>query len=172
MTTAVDPTDVLPDDLLAPIQERFRTVMANVASPVSVVTTADSSGVHGTTVSAFMSLSMNPPLIAVALDNSSTLLSHLAVGRSFGVNVLDAQQHGLAARFARKGRHKFLDVAWRFSAGQPRLDAAHGWLACSVDRLVDGGDHTLVVGLVTEAEAAFGSPLTYYHRTFGTHQPH
>ena len=70
------------------LTEHFREVMAGVATPVTVVTAMSDGPPHGTTVSAFASLSMNPPMVLVSLDRGSELLSLIQESRRFGVNVL------------------------------------------------------------------------------------
>ena len=124
---------------------------------------------HGTTVSAFSSLSLEPPLIMVALDRGSDLLAIVRVARRFGVNLLSHLQDDLALRFAQKGREKFEGVPWRADRGVPHLVDASGWLACELHELVDGGDHEIAVGLVVAAEPIAGAPLVYHNRQFGTH---
>jgi flavin reductase (DIM6/NTAB) family NADH-FMN oxidoreductase RutF len=149
--------------------ERFRNAMASVCAPVTVVTAVDAGRPHGTTVSAFSSLSLEPPLIMVSLDQSSDLLAIVRESRSFGVNLLSHFQHELALRFARKGQDKFSDVRWRMENGLPRLAGVSGWLACDVHELVEAGDHVVAIGLVLAAEPASGAPLVYHDRQFGTH---
>lgn len=151
------------------LQESFKEVMSNVCTPVSVVTTVVDGRAHGTTVSAFASLSMSPPMVLVALDERSDLLTTVQRTRRFGVNVLASEQAGLASKFASKGADKFDGVAWAENDGLPRLNGAHGWLACEVIDLITGGDHVVVIGSVIVAEATDSSPLTYYQRGFGTH---
>jgi flavin reductase (DIM6/NTAB) family NADH-FMN oxidoreductase RutF len=155
--------------LTSPLTEVFREVMAGVCTPVAVVTTITGGRPLGTTVSAFASLSMAPPMVVVSLDRRSDLLAALAEGTPFGVNVLGSSQAALAGAFGRKGVDKFAGVAWHPDSGAPRLDGSPGWLACVVSRLVDGGDHVLVLGEVREAATDPGPPLTYHARTFGTH---
>ena len=121
--------------------EAFRKVMAGVATPVSVVTAFRDGSPHGTTVSAFASLSMSPPMLLVALDRRSDLLARLAPGLRFGVNVLGAHQAALAAAFARRGADRF-----------------------------DGGDHVVVLGDVVHAASSAAPPLVHHARTFGTHR--
>jgi flavin reductase (DIM6/NTAB) family NADH-FMN oxidoreductase RutF len=149
--------------------DAFREVMAGVATPVSVVTALRDGVPHGTTVSAFSSLSMSPPMLLVALDRRSDLLGRLEGGQPFGVNVLGAHQAGVAAAFARKGADRFDGVEWTEDSGAPRLAGSPGWLACTVARLVDGGDHVVVLGDVVHAASAAAPPLVYHARTFGTH---
>lgn len=147
----------------------FRDLMAGVCAPVTVVTTADGDGPYGATVSSFASLSLDPPLVTVALDRRSTLLARIQGAGRFGVNVLASAHDELALLFARRDADRFAEVGWSPSRGLPRLDGAAGWAVCQLERVVEGGDHLLLVGLVTHAESSQCSPLVYGHRTFGTH---
>ena len=148
----------------------FREVMAGVATPVAVVTTVCDGLPHGTTVSAFASLSMEPPMVLVSLDRGSDLLARVQLTQRFGVNVLGAGQAALALAFARKGgAGKFTGVHWETDSGLPRLPGAPGWLACDVAALVDGGDHVIALGTVVSAGCVDVPPLTYHGRVFGTH---
>jgi flavin reductase (DIM6/NTAB) family NADH-FMN oxidoreductase RutF len=148
----------------------FRATMRRVVGGVCVVT-ADVGGMpHGTTVSAFFSLSMRPPMMAVSLDNTSNLLAGIRVGQAAGINILAAGQADLALRFARKSDDKLAGVAWTSDHGSPRLAGVHAWVAVRVGRAVPGGDHTLLLCEVlasTPAEAP--APLTYHEGDFGTH---
>jgi flavin reductase (DIM6/NTAB) family NADH-FMN oxidoreductase RutF len=152
------------------LQTRFREVMAGVATPVSVVTAMGDGLPHGTTVSAFASLSMDPPMVLVSLDRQSDLLALVRETHRFGVNVLGSDQSALALAFARKGgTGKFNGVRWEVDSDLPRLPGAPGWLACEVAQLVDGGDHVVALGTVVAADTVHGHPLTYHGRLFGTH---
>ncbi|WP_279102623.1 flavin reductase family protein [Gordonia bronchialis] len=148
----------------------FREAMAHVCTPVAVVTAFDGGRPHGTTVSAFMSLSMGPPMVAVALDHGSDLLGLIRSGARFGVNVLAAAQADIALNFARKGVDKFDDVAWHERNGLPAVEHTSSWLACAADGFADGGDHTVVFGTVLDVAHVPSEPLTYHRRTFGTHR--
>ncbi len=147
----------------------FRNLMSGVCAPVTVVTTADDDGPHGTTVSSFASLSLQPPLVTVALDRRSSLLARILDNRRFGVNVLAQADDELALLFARRGEDRFGQVSWSPSQGLPRLSGGAGWAVCDVHQVVEGGDHLLLVGLVTHAESSHLSPLVYGYRTFGPH---
>jgi flavin reductase (DIM6/NTAB) family NADH-FMN oxidoreductase RutF len=147
--------------------DSFRRVLGSVATPVSVVTTITPDGVpHGTTVSAFCSLSLEPPLVLVALDRGSDLLALIRRSQRFAVNVLAEGQDDLALRFARKGSDKFDGVDWTEVDGLPRLPNSHGYLSCEVEQLVAGGDHMIVTGLVTGADCRSATPLVYRERAF------
>lgn len=151
------------------LADAFRNVMAGVCTPVSVITALDGERPHGTTVSAFASLSMTPPMVMVALDAGSDLLALVRSTRKFGVNVLGADHAHHALTFARKGADKFAGVEWMLADDSPRLTGVPGWLACEVADLVPGGDHVIVLGDVVSAATTPGDPLTYHSRIFGTH---
>lgn len=148
----------------------FREAMAHVCTPVTVITTFDGDRPHGTTVSAFMSLSMGPPMVAVALDGDSELLALIRESERFGVNVLASAQSDVALAFARKGRDKFNGVGWRRRDDLPALDGISGWVACTATDFAVGGDHTVIFGEVIGADHAVAEPLTYHRRVFGTHR--
>ena len=157
----------------ASAQQALRDAMATVASPVAVVTALDGTRPHGTTVSAFASLSLTPPMILVSLDNQSRLLAIIRRTRRFGLNVLGHHQIDLASAFARTGRDKFQGIPWTPSEDLPRLPGSAAWLAAEVDTYVPGGEHTVLLAHAVAAERAPGNPnpLTYHQRSFGTHTP-
>jgi flavin reductase (DIM6/NTAB) family NADH-FMN oxidoreductase RutF len=155
----------------AELRNVFRDVMASVCTPVAVVTALDGARPHGTTVSAFASLSISPLMLLVSLDRESDLLKIVSATGRFGINVLSADQKDLAQRFARKGNTKFAGVDWLSDSALPRIAGAIGWVACDVAGTTDGGDHEVVIGRVTDADCWVGAPLTYWKREFGTHVP-
>jgi flavin reductase (DIM6/NTAB) family NADH-FMN oxidoreductase RutF len=148
--------------------ETFREALAGVCTPVSVVTSHHDERPHGTTVSAFCSLSMQPPMVLVSLDRNSDLLAMVTQSRVFGINVLSHGQQDLALNFARKGTDKFDGVGWELHRGVPRIAGAATWLVCSLAQLHEGGDHLVAIGLVEHAESGPGDPLLYRYREFGT----
>ncbi|MEH3034469.1 MAG: flavin reductase family protein [Aeromicrobium erythreum] len=151
------------------LRKSFRQAMGSVAAAVSVVTTLHAGTPYGTTVSAFASLSMEPPMLLVSLDRTSNLLATLRPGSRVGVNVLAAHHDQIALRFAGKGDDKFRDIAWELQDGVPALADRHAWVSMDVEQLVPAGDHVLVLGLVRAADVSASAPLTYWQRTFGTH---
>jgi flavin reductase (DIM6/NTAB) family NADH-FMN oxidoreductase RutF len=153
------------------LEDEFRAAMRNVASPVAVVTTYDGERPHGSTVSAFMSLSMEPPMLLVSLDNRATLLTRLQVGSPMGVNILASGQSELATLFATRGADRFAAVPWELREGCPALSDTHAWVATRVGSLVPAGDHTLVLADVIGAAADTREPLVYHQRLYGTHLP-
>jgi flavin reductase (DIM6/NTAB) family NADH-FMN oxidoreductase RutF len=146
----------------------FRQALAAVTAPVAVVTSFDGDRPHGTTVSAFCSLSLDPPLMLVALDRDSDLLRMVRQSRRYGINVLAHGQEEIATRFARKGVDKFDDVSWSRDTDLPRMEGTASWIACRLHDVMDGGDHVIAVGFVEHAEASPAHPLLYRQREFGT----
>ena len=149
----------------------FRSVMSIVCSQVVIATALVDSRPHGTTVTAFASLSLEPPLISVALDVNSQLLQQVRLGQGIGINMLARGQEQLAIQCAGKGPDKFAAASWSVSGGLPRIDDVAGWLACAVDDEILLGDHVLVVARVLAAEVSSPAqaPLVYAGRAFGTH---
>jgi flavin reductase (DIM6/NTAB) family NADH-FMN oxidoreductase RutF len=150
---------------------QFKQVMGAVCTPVSIVSTFDGRRPHGTTVSAFCSLSLVPPMVMLALDQLSDLLALLRRHPSprFGIDVLSQGQDRIARAFAVKGATKFRDVAWSAQCGVPHIDGSSCWLVCEADQLIPAGDHVIVAARVIEVGGAFHAPLTYHQREFGTH---
>jgi len=149
--------------------QAFRDLMAGVCAPVTVITVINEGIPFGTTVSAFASLSLDPPMVTVALDRSSAALRQIVAAGRLGVNVLGRGQDELAVTFARRGVDRFAGLDWHLDQGLPRLADAPGWMACELDRVVEGGDHLLLLALVTHCATRNAAPLVYGHRTFGTH---
>jgi flavin reductase (DIM6/NTAB) family NADH-FMN oxidoreductase RutF len=154
------------------LQRAFRDAMASVCTPVSVVTAVLEGLPYGTTVSAFASLSMEPPMVLVALDRGSDSLQVVHQAGRFGLNVLESSQSSLAVAFSRKGgAGKFAGVRYSIDAGVPRLLGGLSFISCVVEDLVNGGDHVVLLGRVLSVRSTAGSPLTYHGRLFGTHVP-
>ena len=151
-------------------QEVFRSVMARFATGVTVVT-ADADGEPlGFTCQSFVSLSLEPPLVALAPAKASTSWPRMVRAGSFCVNVLAEHQVDVCERFSRSGRDKFSGVAWRPAPGTglPVLEGTVAWVACQLELVHDAGDHELVIGRVLDLGTGLGAPLVFYDRRFGT----
>ncbi len=147
----------------------FREAMAHVSAPVTIITTMVDGVPCGSTVSAFASLSVHPPMVFLALDNRGALINHIrSVGR-FGINVLSSAQADLAVRFATRGlQDRFAGIDWVEDDGLPRINGSTAWLRCDEITCTPGGDHTVLLGTVSAAETAGVDGLTYYQRRFGS----
>lgn len=129
----------------------FKRVLASWASGVAVVTARHGERVHGMTVSAFCSVSLDPPLVLVCLDKTSNTLKLVEAGKVFSVNVLAEGQEELSNRFASKAheerRFDGLDCEHGVN-GCPHIPGAVSHLDCRVINAVDAGDHVIYVGQV------------------------
>jgi 3-hydroxy-9,10-secoandrosta-1,3,5(10)-triene-9,17-dione monooxygenase reductase component len=152
-------------------QRRYRRAIGHFATGVAVVTAQSPEGPVGMTANALCSLSLDPLLLLVCIDNSArTLASIQATGR-FAVNVLRHEQRALADAFASKQPkpEHFADVPWRLHQGVPVLEESLAWLVCDVRELHPGGDHTIGIGAVTDIDCdERGRPLVWYRGRYVT----
>ena len=127
--------------------------MTSWATGVAVVTSRDGSGPRGATTNALTSLSLDPLLVLVALDHTSNTLEAVRNSGRFCINVLAAGQEEIARRFATKasGEEKLAGIPHELVDGVPVVAGAVAWLACELDRELDGGDHTILLGRPLEA---------------------
>jgi flavin reductase (DIM6/NTAB) family NADH-FMN oxidoreductase RutF len=152
--------------MIAP--EEFRNLMAGIPSPVTVLTTWDD-GPAGATIGAFISLSLDPPLVLASLISGTAMLERVRRAGRFGVNLLAEDQAHHAKRFASRSADRFAGVPWRSQDGLPRLDGTAAWIECELHSEVPGGDHTMVIGRIVSAETGTARPLVYCRRSFGSH---
>jgi len=151
---------------------RFREVLGHFATGVTIVTAMEDAEPVGFTCQAFTSLSLEPPLVALAPGKSSTSWPRIAAAGSFCVNILAEDQEALSRDFAISGGDKFTGVGWRSAGnGAPILDGALGWVECAFVVAHDAGDHELVVGRVQDMGVRRGRPLLYYRGGFGRFEP-
>jgi flavin reductase (DIM6/NTAB) family NADH-FMN oxidoreductase RutF len=134
--------------------QTFRRTLGSFASGVTVISTLDqeSARLVGVTVSAFSSVSMDPPLVLFCIDKRSVSLSSFKRARHFAVNILAAGQAEISNRFASRLEDKWQGVQYRSGLGQvPVILGCAAHLECSVSQIVDGGDHEIFIGQVEDA---------------------
>lgn len=125
----------------------FRSVMGRFATGVTVVSFMREGKPVGMTVNAFMSVSMEPPMVLVSVRRTSSFTAHVAVGTRYGVNVLSEAQEQLAPHFANRPAEA-VAVSFRDHLGTPLID---GSLAQIIARVVDvhpAGDHLLYIATI------------------------
>jgi flavin reductase (DIM6/NTAB) family NADH-FMN oxidoreductase RutF len=142
----------------------FRSVLGRFASGITIVTTRDPEGRdHGMTVSAFASLSLDPPLVLVAIGHDATMAPVVATASTFAVNVLAESQEELSRRFADRLDDRFAGLeTTRGVHGDALLGGTLATLQCRIVARHEAGDHTIVVGEVDAAAAHDGRPLLYF----------
>ena len=144
----------------------LRAVLRTVPAPVSVVTVDVDGERLGLTVVSLLSMSLEPPLLGVAISRQAALHELLRQAESFGVSLLAGDQERLAGHFARGvppiGLWEGVEV--RDGLGPPLLEGAIGWITCERAGEHSAGDHTLFVGQVTNVEPGPGRDALVYLR--------
>jgi len=152
-------------------QDAFLDIMSNFAASVTVVTSRHDGRHHGLTVSAFTSVSLDPPLVLVCIDHRSHSMDAMRGAGGFTVNMLREGTGDVAMRFASKEDDKFAGLATlepEYDGAGPGLpEHAYAILECSTVESVDAGDHLIFIGQVETARRVDpGAPLMYWRRRF------
>jgi flavin reductase (DIM6/NTAB) family NADH-FMN oxidoreductase RutF len=151
-------------------RQQFIAAMRSVACSVSVVTTNGHAGRHGATVSAFASVSADPPSVLVCLRADSRVARMVMSNRLFCLNVLGQSARAVAERFAGRDDGKMDD---RFAGidfaetpgGQPALEGATAF-CCRIEQAVPSGSHLVIIGRVSSIHEQAIDPLTYMQGGF------
>jgi flavin reductase (DIM6/NTAB) family NADH-FMN oxidoreductase RutF len=147
--------------------DTFRSVLGRFASGVTIVTARDDDGRdHGMTVSAFCSLSLEPPMVLLCVDRTATMYELMHHRPALGISILSSSQEAYSRRFAdptSDRAQRFEGMAYgRGSNGAVLLDGALAHLECRALSHHDAGDHTIVIAEIERAEALDGRPLLYF----------
>ena len=131
----------------------YRQVMGNWATGVTIVSTSGREGKpYGLTVSSFTSVSLDPVLILVCLDNRLTGLQEFKTSGKFGVSVLSDNQEEISRLFARKDSDRPAELYFSGLTGVPLIRGALVTLECETASMYEGGDHTIFLGKVQAAD--------------------
>lgn len=149
---------------MAVTSEEFRAALSRFPSGVTVVTTRDDMGrFFGITVSAFCSVSLDPPRVLICVEKTTGSHAALSASRAFVVNILSETQRDLSERFASQIDDKFESV--EMAEGLDRIPVLSGCIAtleCRVTGAYDGGDHSIFVGEVERTAVNDGDPIVYF----------
>ena len=142
--------------------EALREVHTQFVTGVTVVSTMESGQPRGLAVNAFMSLSLEPPLIMVAVQRTSGTYPSLFASDRISVNILAGDQADVVARFAAKGTDKFAGLAWQPGPfGSPLLDGAAAQVEAVIEQRLQAMTHTVFIGRVLLARSFPVHPLVY-----------
>lgn len=145
----------------------LRDMFGQFASGVTVIAAGVEGDVHGMTANAFMSVSLDPPLILVSLSNSSNMRQKIEADGRFGVSILAAGQKAASEHFA--GRAEYAETAqFERRADAPVVVGALAWLACSMEQHLIAGDHTLIIARVNAFAQSTGAPLLFFGGQYRT----
>jgi len=143
--------------------KKQRKIMGQFATGVTVVTTGGEAGLHGLTANAVASLSLDPPLVLVAVDKSALTLDYLKKNRCFAVNILRHDQEDISRRFATSGPKDFSDLKiTTASTAAPILADCLAYVDCRVVDILPGGDHEIFIGEIIGGKYVGGEPLLYH----------
>ena len=142
----------------------FRHALSQFASGVTVITSRDAAGkTYGLTASAFISVSLEPPLVLVSIDLKSDSHPGFREGGRFAVSILAEGQDDVSRRFAWKGGDRFSGGPMlEGELGLPLVPGALAHLECEVVTATEAGDHILYLGRVLFATVQPGRPLVYH----------
>jgi len=145
--------------------KHFRRTLGRFATGVTVVTVARPEGPHGMTANAFLSVSLDPPLVLVSVDRRARMHAYLEEAQRYGVSVLARDQEVAARHFAGKPRAGF-EPQFRWVEGVPLLEGAVAQIVCDVWERIPAGDHTLVLGRVRWLDYWEREPLVFFGGDF------
>jgi len=154
---------------MAITRDHFRKVLGHFATGVTIVTTRLSDGrPWGFTVNSFTSVSLDPPLILVCVDQGTESSRAMAGAEYFAVNFLTEEQQEHSRRFASRLPERFNDVNYSEGLhGSPLLAGSLGYLECKKVASHVHGDHSVIVGEVLEAQVGPGEPLLFFRGAYG-----
>ena len=144
--------------------DAFRSVLGRFASGVTVLTTRSGNTDVGMTVSAFCSLSLQPPLVLACVDKTADLHHLLPKGQRVAFNILSATQEALSRRFSEEdGSRRFDGIGFhRDPHGVAVLEDVLAWIEAVIVEQHDGGDHSIFIAQVDGASSGDLRPLLYY----------
>src|SRR5215475_5549740 len=152
----------------------FRNAMRRLTGGVSVITAGRGEDISGMTVTSVSSLAVDPPSLIVSINRASSSWPLLERYRSFGVNILKADQLAIAERFdgrgGLKGAARFAGAQWtRLASGVPLLKGALAAIDCEVEDIVERHSHALVIGRVLDLELSEpAAALAYWQGRYVT----
>ncbi len=160
--------DFLPPGAPAIDPRRLRDAFGSFATGVTVLTARQADGTpRGFTANSFTSVSLDPPLLLVCLAKSAHSLTTFTESAHFGVNVLGKDQQAISGLFASRMADKFAQCDWAAGAGDvPMIGGALAQFACRQERLVDAGDHVVLIGRVIDFATGEGAPLGYFRSRY------
>lgn len=148
----------------------FRKVMGKFVTGVTVVTTKTDEGIHGMTANAFMSVSLNPKLITVSIDNEANILHKISRSQKFAVSILSESQQDISMHFAGQTKEE-RKIDFDYVQNIPIIKDSLASIACDVYESYPVGDHTLYIGKVLHVACKEDTPLTFFGGQYGLYQP-
>lgn len=154
------------------IQKELKNSLSLLAAGISVITYKINEKMGGLTVTSFTSLSIEPPIILVCIKKSAHSHGEIINSGSFAVNILSSSQENLSTGFAGQiDKQKLIEENGykQKITGSPLLQGCIAILDCNIEKILDGGDHSIFLGRVIYTESSPElKPLLYFHRHYHT----
>lgn len=138
----------------------FRDAMGKFATGITIVTTDYNDEVLGMTVNAFMSISLDPKLIAISIDESASMYDKLQETKKFGVSILKEDQKDVSMVFAKQIENDG-EIEYLRQDDIPVIKDSLVTLSCHVENMVKAGDHLVFIAKVSDIAINEGDPLIY-----------
>ena len=146
----------------------FRRVMGHLPTGVAVVAALVDGAPVGMAINSITSVSLDPPLIAICIDNKSTTWPHIRATGAFTVSILPAHQVHAPRQFSGPSENRFTGVGWCTHDTGPVLDESVAWIDCTVYQEHSAGDHTIVVARALDiGTAEDGRALLFFRGQYG-----
>jgi flavin reductase (DIM6/NTAB) family NADH-FMN oxidoreductase RutF len=149
----------------------YRRVLGNFPTGVTVIATHHEGVTTGLTVGSFFSVSLDPPLVGFCVGLNSNSWTVIRPAGHFVVNVLSDDQTDLSGIFAGKGEDKFSGIDWTPGPGHgsPRIDGCLAHIDCSLENVIEAGDHEIVIGRVHALDVSEDhvGPLLFFRGGYG-----
>jgi flavin reductase (DIM6/NTAB) family NADH-FMN oxidoreductase RutF len=150
-------------------KQLFKEAMGNYPTGVTIVTSTDIDGNPvGLTVNSFASVSLDPLMVLWSIDHKVSTIKTFTEQGKFAVHILAGDQQELCKTFASKKVDRFSTCKWDFSEDElPIIEGAFAVLECKTFKTVEAGDHTILIGEVTNIQIDEKDPMLYHRRQFG-----
>ena len=145
----------------------LRNALGHFATGITVVTTVHEGVTYGMTANAFVSVSLDPPLVLIAADNRTRFHEKVSRSGRYGVSVLSEEQGKFSDHFAGRERQEDAEIPFVWQDGMPLIEGAVAHFVCRVIDPHPAGDHTLHIARVEYLNYQGGAPLLFYTGTYG-----
>jgi flavin reductase (DIM6/NTAB) family NADH-FMN oxidoreductase RutF len=147
---------------------QFKQAMAKLPTGITILTIADHAGKMGITLSTFNSLSLDPLLVMFTLKVKSARYQRIVESEYFTLNILSEHQEELSKLFACNQEVDWGALELRVSKkiGCPIIKDVSAFFVCKLYKIYEGGDHSIIIGRVIDAESFDKKPLVYHDRQY------
>lgn len=139
----------------------LRQVASAFATGVTVITIEYDTKILGMTANSFVSISLDPALVMISIRNEAQILEAISIDKKIGINILGETQKHISDHFAGMSNND-LNPSFQMISDTNILEDCLAYYCCTVDRIIESGDHQMILCKVTECKRNEGNPLLYY----------